>query len=397
MVLQQNKLPYQVKEIVEQFVEALTYLQVDVPSRLEKFKRQFQEEYGSNVEVPFCTIIDQNDFNGLSYLEKYQPSQDEKDQKIKQIVDEKILDCLQAQKEEINLSIDNFSSLEISREDRYPESFDINFFVSKEKEHYRLWLAPIGGSGAAGDMFNRFNCVLDADLFHQYKENNRSLVCSDKALVTVEIREGSVKGRMSNVNNHRNESQYYIALATNDDNSNAEELPLDDLLIGMQYNQLYIKSKRLGKRCKVRQNCMVNPSSLSEVSQLLMQISSDEETSIIARAFQLFQNDYVFLPRISLEDVVVFPKRWNLPLHFFALHSQESFEESFQKLRRKYTIDDIVYLSEGDRRFSKDADVIFLDEPNSALEQFLFMRFLSSTKSYSRIRWVLSLHINLII
>lgn len=226
-----NKLPYQVKEIVEQFVEALTYLQVDVPSRLEKFKRQFQEEYGSNVEVPFCTIIDQNDFNGLSYLEKYQPSQDEKDQKIKQIVDEKILDCLQAQQEEINLSIDNFSSLEISREDRYPESFDINFFVSKEKEHYRLWLAPIGGSGAAGDMFNRFNCVLDADLFHQYKENNRSLVCSDKALITVEIREGSVKGRMSNVNNHRNESQYYIALATNDDNSNAEELPLDDLLI----------------------------------------------------------------------------------------------------------------------------------------------------------------------
>ena len=356
MVLQQNKLPYQVKEIVEQFVEALTYLQVDVPSRLEKFKRQFQEEYGSNVEVPFCTIIDQNDFNGLSYLEKYQPSQDEKDQKIKQIVDEKILDCLQAQQEEINLSIDNFSSLEISREDRYPESFDINFFVSKEKEHYRLWLAPIGGSGAAGDMFNRFNCVLDADLFHQYKENNRSLVCSDKALITVEIREGSVKGRMSNVNNHRNESQYYIALATNDDNSNAEELPLDDLLIGMQYNQLYIKSKRLGKRCKVRQNCMVNPSSLSEVSQLLMQISSDEETSVIARAFQLFQNDYVFLPRISLEDVVVFPKRWNLPLHLFALHSQESFEESFQKLRRKYTIDDIVYLSEGDRRLALNLD-----------------------------------------
>lgn len=205
-------------------------------------------------------------------------------------------------------------------------------------------------------MFNRFNCVLDADLFHQYKENNRSLVCSDKALVTVEIREGSVKGRMSNVNNHRNESQYYIALATNDDSSNAEELPLDDLLIGMQYNQLYIKSKRLGKRCKVRQNCMVNPSSLSEVSQLLMQISSDEETSVIARAFQLFQNDYVFLPRISLEDVVVFPKRWNLPLHLFALHSQESFEESFQKLRRKYTIDDIVYLSEGDRRLALNLD-----------------------------------------
>ena len=78
------------------------------PQGLESLTAAVQEEYGSNVEVPFCTIIDQNDFNGLSYLEKYQPSQDEKDQKIKQIVDEKILDCLQAQKEEINLSIDNF-------------------------------------------------------------------------------------------------------------------------------------------------------------------------------------------------------------------------------------------------------------------------------------------------
>lgn len=45
-------------------------------------------------------------------------------------------------------TLDNFSSLEISREDRYPESFDINFFVSKEKEHYcrkkRKWKNNLG-------------------------------------------------------------------------------------------------------------------------------------------------------------------------------------------------------------------------------------------------------------
>lgn len=38
------------------------------------------------------------------------------------------------------------------------------------------------------------------------------------------------------------------------------------------------------------------------------------------------------------------------------------------------------------RTFSKDADVIFLDDPILPLMQFLIMRFLSSTKSYSRIR-----------
>ena len=350
LVLQKNKLSYEIKDHIEKFIEGLTYLQVNAPSQLETFKKRFQEEYGSNVEVPFCSIIDQNDFNGLSYLENPQPPRDEKDRKIKQIVDEKILYCLQSQGEEIFLYQNDFSSLGDIDDTKLPESFDVNFFITKENSRYRLWVAPIGGSGAAGDIFNRFGRVLDADLFHQYKENNRDMYDSDREQVMVEIRESCTSGRLSNVNNHENESQYYISLATNDDNSDAIELPLDDLLIGMQYDKVYVKSKRLGKRCKVRQNCMVNPAMLSEVSQLLMQISADQETSVIARAFQLFQNEYIFLPRISLEGVVVFPKRWNLSSHLFIHGSRESFEESFQMLRNKYEIDDIVYLTEMDNR-----------------------------------------------
>lgn len=374
MVLQQNKLPYQVKEIVEQFVEALTYLQVDVPSRLEKFKRQFQEEYGSNVEVPFCTIIDQNDFNGLSYLEKYQPSQDEKDQKIKQIVDEKILDCLQAQQEEINLSIDNFSSLEISREDRYPESFDINFFVSKEKEHYRLWLAPIGGSGAAGDMFNRFNCVLDADLFHQYKENNRSLVCSDKALITVEIREGSVKGRMSNVNNHRNESQYYIALATNVlKNVNFEFKEGNSYaIVGKNGSGKTTLAKLLmGLYDNYEGNIYVNGIELRSIHK-------EHYSKRIASLFQDFiKYDATFRENIAYGNLDLMDKDAELRDLSNEFRIGHIIDHSKQNLDTQlgYWFDEGKQISFGEwqklaiaRTFSKDADVIFLDEPNSALD-----------------------------
>lgn len=362
IVLSQNKMPLEVKTRVEQFVEALTYLQVEVPSRLETFKRQFQEEYGRNIEVPLCTIIDENDFNGLSYLGTFPPSEDEKDQRIKQIVDEKILCCLQSQQEEVFLHQSDFSGLGDIVEEWLPESFDTNFFVTKKRGRYHLWSAPIGGSGTAEDMFNRFAYVLDDDLFRQYKENNHSLQNSDNEYALVEIREGYANGRISNVNNHRCESQFYIALATNENNPDTTELTLDDLLVGMEQSHLYIKSKRLGKRCKFRQNCMVNPESLSGISKLLIQISADTETSIVERIFHLFQNNYVFLPRISLEDVVLYPKRWNLPAYLFDTSSLSAFKESFQAARTKYAIDSMVYLTESDNRLLVNLDREFTME-----------------------------------
>lgn len=349
--LKQNKLPHGLKETIENFVEGLIHLQVDEPSKLEKFKQQFQEEYGSDVEVPLCDIIDQNSFNGLSYIENNnQIFNNEKDQKIKQIVDEKILYCLQSQGEEVTLYQNDFSSLGTENDEKLPESFDINFFVTKEDDCYNLSVAPIGGSGAAGDMFNRFGHVLDAELFNQYKENNNSVISSDPDMITVEIREGSTNGRLSNINNHSCVYPYYLALATNDDNSKATELSLDDLLIGMQNDRLYIKSKSQGKQCKIVLNCMINTQVLSNVTRFLLYVSSDQEINLLSRIYNLFRNNYIFIPRILFEGVVVHPKSWNLPLHLFELHSLQLFTQSLQMLRHKYSIDDIVYLSEGDNR-----------------------------------------------
>lgn len=356
IVLRENKLPYELKATIEKFIEGITCLQVDAPSRLEKFKQQFQEEYGSHVEVPLCDIIDQNNFNGLSYLDINQPFRSEKDQKIKQIVDEKILYCLQSQGEEITLCQDDFSSLGEIKEDQLPESFDINFFVTKEDHYYHLSVAPIGGSGVAGDMFNRFGHVLDADLFARYRENNNRVVVPDSEVIDVEIREGSTRGRLSNINDHSSDHQYYIAIATNDDHSEATELSLDDLLIGMTNDRLYIKSRSQGKRCRVRHNCMVNPNVLSDVTRFLLYVTSDNERGIVSRIYDLFQNKYVFVPRILFEGVVIHPRSWNLPSHLFELSTLQSFAESFQILRHKYSIDDIVYLTESDNRLMLNLD-----------------------------------------
>jgi thiopeptide-type bacteriocin biosynthesis protein len=354
IALKQNKLPHELKATIENFIEGLIHLQVETPSTLEIFKQKFQEEYGSHIEVPLCDIIDQNNFNGLSYLENDQPVRDEKEQTIKQIVDEKVMYCLQTQCEEVALYKHDFSFLRTANEDKLPESFDINFFVTKKDDRYHLTVAPVGGSGSAGDMFNRFGHVLDTNLFHQYKENIKSEKNVDPDYITVEIREGATKGRLSNINNHSSKHDYYIALATNDDNSEAQELSLEDFLIGLQDNRLYIKSKSRGKVCKMVQDCMINTRALSDVSRFLLDASSDLEESLLSRMHSTFMYHFVVVPRILFEGVVVQPKSWNLPAHLFELNTLSSFAESLQRLRHKYHIDAIVYLSEYDNRLMLD-------------------------------------------
>lgn len=360
IVLQQNNLPLSVKDTIESFVEGLTFLQVEVPSPLERFKQHFQEEYGSHIEVPLCEIIDQNGFNGLSYVGQNRPIHDEKDQQIREIVDEKILYCLQSHEEEIQLSQQDFAHLRAAKEETLPASFDINFFITENNGQYDLSVAPIGGSGSAGNMFNRFAAVLDKDMFQLYKRNNHQLSPADPDAFYIEIQEGSTQGRLSNINNHDRERQFYIALATHEEPSVATELFLDDLLVGMQNGHLYLKSKQQGKRCKINHNCMINPSVLSEITKFLLYVSSDEETSVLTSIYRLFQNNYVYTPRIRYEGVVVHPKSWYLSAHLFDLQTQQTFEDSFQHLRCKYHIDDVVYLTEMDNRLA-----LHLDKPQS--------------------------------
>lgn len=352
IVLSENKLPKELKNTIERFIESVACLQVEGSSPLEKFKQKFQEEYGTDIEVPLCEVIDPNRFNGLAYLENGQVfRREEKDRKIKQIVDEKILYCLQTQEEEIILQRSDFASLESEEGDRFPESFDINFFVTKKKNGYCLTLSPIGGSRSAGDMFNRFSYVLDPELFKNYKKNNKKWVSPNPDVISVGIREENNKGRLGNVNGHTNENPYYVPIATIGDQSDSQMLTLDDLLIGMQNNQyIYIKSRSNKKLCKFKLNCMININLLSDVARLLQYVSYDNERSLISRIYNLFGNNYVFIPRIVFEGIITHPKRWNFPALLLKTDTFSAFITSFKKLCEKYHVDNVVYLVDEDNR-----------------------------------------------
>ena len=56
----------------------------------EKFKEEFMEKYGTNVEVPLIDIIDVNNFNGLSYLEDVKINEDDREKGIQRVFRDRI-------------------------------------------------------------------------------------------------------------------------------------------------------------------------------------------------------------------------------------------------------------------------------------------------------------------
>ena len=57
---------------------------------LKKFKEEFMEKYGTNVEVPLIDIIDVNNFNGLSYLEDVKINEDDREKGIQRVFRDRI-------------------------------------------------------------------------------------------------------------------------------------------------------------------------------------------------------------------------------------------------------------------------------------------------------------------
>lgn len=356
-ILKKNKLPKIIKEKIENFVESLSYLASERSfTKLDKFKQKFQEEFGSNIEVPLIEIIDTNCFNGLSYLENASYNTDEREKQIHNIVDSKILDCLQAQQDEVVLCKNDFAMLLKENHDTLPSSFDMNFFITEDGDDHKIFVSPIVGSSSGGQMFNRFNNVYNSDLFEEFKKNQSIHVSENTSLITVEIRETTSNGRLGNIVNNSSEHKFYFSLAATCDDAHAQVLSINDLLIGFDGRKLYVKSKSLDKYCEIICDSMLNTSILSEVSNFLVLISNAQTNGFMSRINNFYQNSYIYTPRISYEGIIVKAKSWIFNSYLLGINSFEHFKELFNEFIIKYNIDSIVYLCESDNRLMLKLD-----------------------------------------
>lgn len=350
--------PFLSKEVklkLEKFISVIANIGVEteVYTPLAEFKKQFQEEYGTNIEVPLTEIIDPCGFDGLRYYEDTYHSTSVREDKIKDIFEIKVQEALINREKQAILTKEDFIGIcdENISDLRFQNSFDMNFIITKGDEGIHLTIGPNFGSTSAGKTFQRFYGVFDEDEFEKYNTIYDKLDKEEECLY-VELREMPNYGRHSNVINWNKNYKYFLTLGLPGTIERESEVFLSDLTVGIDSkDNLYLKSISKNKICKMVTNNMLNPMINSKVFNLLLDISSSYDgIKIMDRMDNFLKNEYIYSPKIIIEDVTVAPAKWKFTEANLKIESLQKFKKSFDFCSKRYDVDEYFYMCNGDQR-----------------------------------------------
>ncbi|WP_010299079.1 lantibiotic dehydratase family protein [Clostridium senegalense] len=345
----------EVKLKLEKFASTIANIGVETKlyNPLTKFRKQFQEEYGTNIEVPLTEIIDPCGFDGLRYYEDTYSSSSVREDKIKDIFERSIQEALINGERKAILTKEDFIDIydENISDLRFQNSFDMNFIITKGDKGIHLTIGPNFGSSSAGKTFQRFHGVFDEYEFEKYNTIYDELDKEEECLY-VELREMTDCGRCSNVINWNKNYKYFVTLGLPGTIERETEIFLSDLTVGIDdKNNLYLKSISKNKVCKMVTNNMLNPILNSKVFNLLLDISSSYDgIKVMHRMDNFLKNEYIYSPEIVIEDVTVAPAKWNFTETNLKVESFKKFKESFDFCSKRYDVDEYVYMCNGDQR-----------------------------------------------
>ncbi|NFI42322.1 hypothetical protein FDA58_07520 [Clostridium botulinum] len=349
--MEEKFLCQKLKTKIENLADFLAEIPVEFDT-LEKFRMKFTEKYGTNVEVPMFKIIDSNDFNGLSLINKENDVISQREEKIRKVFDEKIFQAILNGQGEANFTKDDFENVG-KHDSEYWKTYDLNVMIMKQDKDYKLYLGPAKSSSKAGSMFQRFaNCFNQND-FKKYNEIYRKQDFFSDEYLFVEVREMSISGQCNNVINNTKNYKYFLCFGNCEEK--LEEIDLKDIYVGMTNNEkLYLKSKKYNKKIKIISDNVLNPNLNNEIIQLLKYISESTECFPEARVHILGNNKYKYCPRINIEGIIVSPKKWLLDKEDLKSNNYEEFSEKLKKSKNIYGINDIVYQCINDNRIIID-------------------------------------------
>lgn len=353
MKMKEAILPISVKEKIERYAKLLGLLSIETMKYkpISSFIEDFQEEYGVGVEVNVVELINPHGFNALKFMENGLDSENNiREKEISSILQDKIMKSIFVGQDEINFEYKDFKDIE-NKNVKWPKSFDINIFMSKNQEEYQLYAGPNVGSIKAGAMFQRFAECFSCDEFENYNKIY-SIVeeIVEEDYINVAMIEEPAQSKISNIINKTKNYKYTLSLGTyleRDEN----EISLEDLYIGLDFEMMpYIKSKKLNKKVKIVLDNMLNINSTCKIGRFLLLISSTYEKDPLSRIFEFINLKHEYFPQISFENVVISPKRWIFKEK--NIKNEKQFIDSFSEFALYYGLNafKFLYLCVNDNR-----------------------------------------------
>lgn len=385
-------------DIQQSLKKTLTFLNKISPpanTRFEKFINRFSERYGDS-EIQLLQVLDtetglgyaDKDKNGLNNLVDdlfvYNGLTEEniKWNALQSALHKLITKSIEQKQTLLKISEADFEGIDFS-DTGLPHSISIKFNVLNSTTN-KIAFSSAGGSSAV-NLLGRFahgnkevSDIVNTISRHEQEQAGNSILAEIVHLP--ESRVGNVLARPSF-------RQYEIPYLAKAAASGENQIDPADLYISVKNNKIILRSKRLNKQIIPRLGNAHNFSfNALPVYQFLgdLQIQYFSKPSVFFD-FGALSRQYVFLPRVEYENVVLSPAKWQLQkVHFEALLKAKTEEESitlFSEFKQKHQIPDLFIIADGDNDLLIDtkqtiAILTFIDclknRQQIILEEFLF-------------------------
>lgn len=373
------KLPIKIKEEIEEVAKVLSIMSFTNKhnNQMKNQVDKFIEKYGVYREIPVLELL--NEDIGIGFPSDYKNPLSKSSTILNMLNDEdsekrdfliiKITEAL-AKGEDVVLTDSDVKSFKKSSNsfEEYLDSMEINFLLSSstknnlENDDYTLTIAPNLGSPGAGRSFGRFGDVIDLSDIEKEIVSNESSLHDD--ILNAEILSAPIKGRYGNITFSNNYRDYFVNMLVSSDNSK-KRLHISDILVGVEDDYFYLKSKSLNKRILVSANHMLNFQLGCNVYRFLREVCNYSQ---VREPFSFIKydilNKFSYVPRIKYKNTILRVATWNLfKPSFKEFNNYGCFLEEMSIRKNDLNMPRFVYITEADNR-----TLIDLENNNSIKE-----------------------------
>ena len=311
----------------DKFINTLNLIRENIPisenAIISNYKNKFIEKYGFERKVPFLEMIDSQ--IGIGFPNYFLDSSQNIDVTKKQFINfinNKIIDAINNNNRFVNIKYTDLINLGFNKRNtksKFYESFDLVFLNSKHPA-----LSPLVGINNAGRIVDRF-CPL-VNINEDYKKLLKKFrAIDDNSVNSCELSVLPLDKRCVNIISKPVIKNKNIIIGADGENS----INLNDVYVSINNNNFILTYNN--KPLYLYVTNMMNPEKCPSIYRVLQDIS--ENNSIIDAIVYIHNSIHMYnhIPRISVEEITLFPETWIINMNLLKMNEQDSFEQFVQK------------------------------------------------------------------
>ncbi|MDQ8091284.1 MULTISPECIES: lantibiotic dehydratase [Bacillus amyloliquefaciens group] len=339
------------------------------PMHLENYLNEFLIKYGDYREVELLELL--NEDIGLGAPANYNNPKSTREilysdvnHKLESYLLNKIITSVKENSCEIEITLEELIALNNynkgeNKQTEFIESFEVFGSIIAENIHsfnkgeYEIILNyenPVSNLG--GKASGRFIDLIKNE--NKTKEIYRGWRGTDNTVIA-EMSYTPTNGKIANIMNVENLFDFEINL-NNYYTKNKKNISISDIVVGVEEDTFYLKSKKLNEKILINVNSLVNLDLTPNVFKFLHEVSLYNKQYVVGFHWGRF-SESEFLPRVKYKRIILSPAIWNFKLSNFNDSKGVDYNEwlkTFTEWIKKWSVPKSIYLAEGDGKLLLD-------------------------------------------